>query len=70
MFPPQETNAACEIFCFTALANSIEGTVYTDLTGKLPVRSIRGNQYIFLAYFYDANAILVRPMKTKKQVQC
>ena len=63
--PPSEKDAACEIFCCAALANTIEGTLYTDLTGRFPVRSYKGNQHIFLAYVYDANAILVRAMKDR-----
>ena len=32
-------------------------TAYTDLTGKFPMRSSRGNQYILIGYHYDANCI-------------
>jgi hypothetical protein len=30
-----------------------QGQLYTDLTGKFPVRSSRGNSYIMLCYIYD-----------------
>ena len=63
--PPSEKDASCEIFCCAALANTIDGTLYTDLTGRFPIRYYKGNQYIFLAYVYDANAILVRAMKNR-----
>ena len=66
MNPSLQANAACEIYCCAALADTADGTVYSDLTGKFPVRSFKGNQYIFLAYIYDANAILVRPMKNRE----
>ena len=36
---------------------------YSDLTGKFPVQSSRGNNYIFVCYHPDANAILARPIK-------
>ena len=62
---PSEQDASCEILCCAALTNTIDGTLYTDLTGRFPIRSYKGNQYIFLAYVYDANAILVRAMKNR-----
>ena len=37
--------------------------IATDLTGKLPVTSNRGNKYLFVLYNYDRNFILIRPMK-------
>ena len=64
--PPYEAQAVNEIFCFAALADSTQGTIYTDLPGKFPVRSFKGHRYIFLVYVYDINAILVRPMKSCK----
>ena len=42
MSPPQEINAACELFYITALADAIESTIYTDLAAKFPVRSYSG----------------------------
>ena len=65
LHPPQNTTAPCELFCFAALADTMAKTLYTDITGCFPVRSYRGHQYIFLAYVYDVNAILVRPMKSR-----
>ena len=41
--------------------------VATDQTGRFPVKSSRGNQYIMVAYVHDANAILVRPIKNQSQ---
>jgi hypothetical protein len=51
-----------DVFCFAALANAITGTMYTDITGAFPVRSFKSMQYIFVAYVYDLNAIIVRAM--------
>ncbi len=67
MNPPQQVCSAQEhnVVCFAALADAIKGTVYTDLPGPFPVRSIRNMQYIFVCYVYEANAILVRPMKSR-----
>ena len=34
-----------------------------ELTGQFPVQSDRGNNYILVAYHYDANNILTTPLK-------
>jgi hypothetical protein len=39
--------------------------VYTDLTGKFPVPSSQGNNYIFLLYHYDSNSIHVRAIPNR-----
>jgi hypothetical protein len=39
-----------------------QGQLYTDLTGKFPVRSSKGNSYVMLRYIYDCNYIKVVPM--------
>ena len=39
-----------EVFCFAALADTIKGTIYSDLTGGFPLQSYAGMQYIFIAY--------------------
>ena len=38
---------------------------YFDLTGKFPVQSERGNNYILVAYHYDAKNILTTPIKNR-----
>ena len=48
----RETN---NIFCFAALADKQTGTMYTDQTGALPVRSLDGMKCFFVAYNYDTN---------------
>ena len=65
MNPDEDKNTACEMFCFAALAKEFDNTVYSDATGKFPVPSYHGNRYVMLTYVYDANAILVRPMKNR-----
>jgi hypothetical protein len=40
-----------------------QGQLYTDLTGKFPVRSSKGNSYVMVCYIYDCNYIKVVPMK-------
>jgi hypothetical protein len=41
-----------------------QGQLYTDLTGKFPVRSSKGNSYVMVCYIYDCNYIKVTPMKS------
>ena len=53
------------MFVYAALAENTDGMIYSDLTGRLPVESYWGMQYIFIAYIYDENVILMRPMKNR-----
>ncbi len=53
------------MFCFAALANLNTGTMYTNLPGVFPICSFKSMQYIFIAYIYDLNAILVDVMPSK-----
>ena len=40
--------------------------LYTDDTGRFPVISRKGNQYIMVAYHCDTNAIMAVPFKSQK----
>jgi hypothetical protein len=42
-----------------------QGQLYTDLTGKFPVRSSKGNSYVMVCYVYDCNYVKVVPMKSR-----
>ena len=46
--------------------SSQAGKAFMDLTGKYPTKSISGNQYIVVAYNYDANAILAEPIPNRQ----
>jgi hypothetical protein len=64
--PTEEICTAHIMFCFAALANLHTGTMYTDLTSAFSaVRSFKNMQYVFVAYIYNLNAILVRAMPSK-----
>ena len=39
---------------------------FMDLTGKFPHCSASGHEYLLLVYNYDANAILVEPLKNRQ----
>ena len=66
--PKQESNTACEFFCFAALVNTIKGTLYLDLIGKFTVQSHKGNQYIFVKYVYNENTISIRAIPNQEAV--
>jgi hypothetical protein len=42
-----------------------QGQLYTDLTGKSPVRSSKGNSYGMVCHVYDCNYVKVVPMKSR-----
>jgi hypothetical protein len=42
-----------------------QGQLYTDLTGKFPVRSSKGNYYMMVCYIYDCNYVKVIHMKSR-----
>jgi hypothetical protein len=65
ILPTQEACAVQDMFCYAALSNAITGTMYTDLTSTFPIRSFKNVQYIFVAYVYNINAIIVRPMPSR-----
>ena len=64
-FPDQITTKTQN--CFYVIFDLGQTTkTYTDLTGRFPHQSSRGNNYIFLAYNYDGNAILVEAMPNRE----
>ena len=44
----------------------LDGLICTDLPGRFPFISSRGNNYIFIMYDFDSNAILAEPIKSRK----
>jgi hypothetical protein len=42
-----------------------QGQLYTDLTGKFPVQSSKGNSYVMVCYINDCNYVKVIPMKSR-----
>jgi hypothetical protein len=50
--------------CFLAAAEP-RHIVNLDQTGRLPQPSSSGNNYLLVAYDYDSNAILMRPIKDR-----
>ena len=65
-YNPPEEDGVCNMFCYAALADKQTGTLYTDATGALPVKSLEGNQYYYVAYDYDRNYIFANPISDVK----
>ena len=65
MNPPHPICPAIDngMFCFAALSEANDDTIYRDLAGRFPVQLYAGNQYIFIAYIYIINAIIMKPME-------
>ena len=54
-----------EIYCYAVLGDSNDRTIYSDLTGRFPVESYDGKNYIFIAYAYKLNFIFMIAMKDR-----
>ena len=63
-----EDKSKKNVFFFTTIDPSTknEGNVYSDLCRRFPTTSSRGNEYIYIMYEYDCNAILTTAMKNEK----
>jgi len=48
---------------------NVRETMFSDQTGQFPTRSQRGNKYIMVLVEIDSNAILVEPMKSRKDAE-
>ena len=55
--------------CFLTLLSKPEGATFSDLTGRYPIKSGRGNQHIMVCYDFDTNAILIHQVKTRKAAE-
>ena len=64
---PQSTDIPSDMTPSNEMYIRVEHTikVYTDDTGRFPVRSHSGNQYIMIAYHCDSNAIIASPFKSR-----
>jgi hypothetical protein len=47
------------------IGTSLKNLIATDLPGRYPVTSRRGNKYIFVLYDYDSNLIIAEPIKSR-----
>ena len=54
------------ITCALVPNETVLSKAYSDQTGKFPVQSSRGNQYIFILYHYDTNSIHAVPIQNRQ----
>ena len=47
----------------------LTGTIYTDQTGQFPITSRSENKYFMVMVPIDSNAILVSPLKNRKDAE-
>ena len=66
MNPPEERERMNQKFMTLGYVNKNEGTIYADLTGKFPIKSIHGMTTMFIMYDWTSNAILATPIKEAK----
>ena len=64
-FPELDSPNKQTFYCY-ATVEEMTGQIYTDQTGRFPVPSKLGNNYVMVLYDYDSNAILAQPCKTRK----
>ena len=66
-FPPSDSpNIKQNEVLYLLVDSSPSSLSYIDLTGRFPYRSDQGNEYVLVAYYYDANAILAQPLKNRQ----
>ncbi len=63
--PPIDEEANVELFIGATIAEQNEGTIYTDNTGKFPVKSYHGKRIQFVVYEYRSNAIIVKTLRNE-----
>ena len=66
-FPiPSATNKKTNDVCYALLNRDDVSFAFTDQTGKFPQKSSTGNQYVMVAYHFDANLIWGVPIKDRR----
>ena len=63
-FPTAEPTRTNDVVA-TIVPFKERNTAYSDLTGRFPHKSSRGNEYILVVYDYDSNAILTTPLQSR-----
>jgi hypothetical protein len=62
----KQNNVRTQVVFATILQATELKKSYSDQTGKFPVQSSRGYNYVMILYDYDSNAILSKPLKTRQ----
>jgi hypothetical protein len=61
--PPEKDLGAKTHLVYAVIVD--QGQLYTDMTGKFPVRSSKGYSYVMVCYIYDCNYVEVLPLKSR-----
>jgi hypothetical protein len=62
--PPLDTDLGTQTHLVYAVVVD-QGQLYTDLTGKFPVWSSKGNSFVMVCYIYHCNYVKVVPIKSR-----
>ena len=63
-FPESTGTGELSNTCYVAM-HETRGQVHSDLTGRFPIPSSAGNQYILIVYDYDSNNIIMEPVNNR-----
>ena len=68
LVPIQQVCSAIEneMFYGAILRDETENTIHSDLTGRFPIESLTGMNYICVCYVYKLNTILLHTMKNRE----
>jgi hypothetical protein len=68
--PPNAGNRANKL-CLRSCSRLRNGKhlIHSDLTGRFPIQSSRGMNYVLVVYDYDSNAILAEPMRNRTDAE-
>ena len=56
----------CDLYCFAALANTIENKFNSDSVGNFPTCFRKGYQYILVSYVHNEDSIMVQGMTNRE----
>ncbi|KAL7475020.1 hypothetical protein ACHAW6_000953 [Cyclotella cf. meneghiniana] len=62
--PPIQTSLSC--LALWQEVYDVPDNIFTDQTKKIPTRSQCGNKYVMVMVDIDSNAILLKPLMSKK----
>jgi hypothetical protein len=63
--PTPETEQTNLVFAAVLDYETAQHLIHSDLTGRFPIQSSRGMNYVLVVYDYDSNAILAEPMRNR-----
>ena len=68
---PQEQMCSAEdddMFCYSITTNNDGNVIYSDSAGRFPVELYAGMNYFLICYVYKCNHIVIRTMKSRRDV--